>query len=209
MLSSSKNNARVCDDIIDDIIDVQAARYMSNATTSSLSSDKVAEECWMVYQTLTDNGPAIDSLPIRSWNAVINAVSQHSSKTTARDRARQTWQYLRTNRVAVRPDKFTAQALVKGVCQEATDVRETIGVLRECVERGGEVTSYQINGVLMRCLREATEKRRSEEEEEEEVGKEKKKKEKSTGAAADDDDRSKSKSSGVYQDIIDLSLIHI
>ena len=59
-------------------------------------------------------GPAIDSL-IRSWNAVINAVSQHSSKTTARDRARQTWQYLRTNRVAVRPDKFIAQALVKGV----------------------------------------------------------------------------------------------
>ena len=204
MFSSSKN-ARFCDDI--DEYDVQAARYMSNATTSSLSSDKVAEECWLVYQTLTDNGPAIDSLPIRSWNAVINAVSQHSSKATARDRARQTWQYLRTNRVAVRPDKFTAQALVKGVCQEAIDVRETIGVLRECVERGGEVTSYQINGVLMRCLREATEKRRSEEEEEEEEGKEKKKKEKSTATAAADDssNSSKSKSSGVYQDIIDAT----
>ena len=103
MLSSSKNNARFCDDIIDDY-DVQAARYMSNATTSSLSSDKVAEECWLVYQTLTDNGPAIDSLPIRSRNAVINAVSQHSSKTTARDRARQTWQFFRTKRVAVRRD---------------------------------------------------------------------------------------------------------
>ena len=94
---------------------------------------------------------------------------------------------------------------MKGVCQEATDVRETIGVLRECVERGGEVTSYQINGVLMRCLRKATEKRRSEEEEEEEVGKEEKKEEKSTGAAAADDDRSKSKSSGVYHDIIDAT----
>ena len=126
----------------------------------------------------------------------------HTSKATARDRARQTWQYLRTNRVAVRPDKFTAQALVNGLCKEVLDVRETIGVLRELVERGGEVTSYQINGVLKRCFKEATERRNREEEErggednEKEKKKKKKKKNGNSGSFTSD---------AVYQDIIDAT----
>jgi len=146
---------------------------MSNTTTNTnvdsssknAEIDEIANECWFAYQAVCENARCVDALPIRSWNAILNAVSMHTSKATARDRARQTWQYLRTNRVAVRPDKFTAQALVNGLCKEVLDVRETIGVLRELVERGGEVTSYQINGVLKRCFKEATERRNREEEE--------------------------------------------
>ena len=187
----------------------QAARYMSNTTTDTnvdsssknAEIDEIANECWFAYQAVCENARCVDALPIRSWNAILNAVSMHTSKATARDRARQTWQYLRTNRVAVRPDKFTAQALVNGLCKEVLDVRETIGVLREVVERGGEVTSYQINGVLKRCFKEATERRNREEEERggEDNEKEKKKKKKKNG------NRSSFTSDAVYQDIIDAT----
>jgi pentatricopeptide repeat protein len=167
------------------------ADHNSDDSSSSSSSDainKIADESWFLYQALTENASAIDSLPIRSWNAILNAVSRHGSKATARDRARQAWQYLRTNRVAVRPDKFTAQALVNGLCKEFLDVRETIGVLRECVERGGEVTSYQINLMLKRCLSDATERRREEE------------------ANINNSEGKKNKiASALYQDIIDAT----
>ena len=185
----------------------QAARYMSNTMTNTnvdsssknAEIDEIANECWFAYQAVCENARCVDSLPIRSWNAILNAVSMHTSKATARDRARQTWQYLRTNRVAVRPDKFTAQALVNGLCKEVLDVRETIGVLRECVERGGEVTSYQINGVLKRCFKEATERRNREEEERGGEDNEKEKKKKKNGNS------SSFTSDAVYQDIIDAT----
>ena len=81
---------------------------------------------------LTDNGPAIDFFD-SLVDAVINRVA--TLVKTTREISRQTWQYLRTNRVAVRRIGLP-MALVKGVCQEATDERDD-WVLRECVERGG------------------------------------------------------------------------
>ena len=61
---------------------------------------------------------------------------------------------------AVRPNKFTSQALVLGLCRKASDVKETLTVLRSFVERGGEVNSYQINAMLSACLRDVQQRRK-------------------------------------------------
>jgi hypothetical protein len=89
----------------------------------------------------------------------MRAIGKHETK--GKERTLIAFEYLMKNRLrAVRPNKFTSQALVLGLCRKASDVKETLTVLRSFVERGGEVNSYQINAMLSACLRDVQQRRK-------------------------------------------------